>query len=82
LWLEFDVRLLLTKAALPCLGFFAEGLIDEFFLTIAPQRRQKAGGKRPGAPRVWSPAAEAPWPISSLKQAVILYLRHASRRPA
>jgi riboflavin biosynthesis pyrimidine reductase len=87
LWREFDVRLLLHEGGPSLFGsFFAEGLIDEFFLTIAPQLAgRKPGSKRPGMIEgVEFLPQNAPWlDLLSVKQSGDhLYLRHASRRPA
>jgi riboflavin biosynthesis pyrimidine reductase len=87
LWREFDVRLLLHEGGPSLFGsFLAEGLVDEFFLTIAPQLAgRKTGSKRPGMIEgVEFLPQNAPWlDLVSVKQSGHhLYLRHASRRPA
>jgi riboflavin biosynthesis pyrimidine reductase len=87
LWREFDVRLLLHEGGPSLFGsFLAEGLIDEFFLTIAPQLAgRKPGSKRPGMIEgVEFLPQTAPWlDLLSVKQSGDhLYLRHASRRTA
>ena len=87
LWREFDVRLLLHEGGPGLFGsFIAEGLVDEFFLTIAPQLAgRKPGSKRPGMIEgVEFLPQNAPWlDLLSVKQSGDhLYLRHASRRPA
>lgn len=84
LWREFDVRLLLHEGGPSLFGsFLAEGLIDEFFLTIAPQLAgRKPASKRPGMIEgVEFQPQNAPWlDLLSVKQSGDhLYLRHASR---
>ena len=87
LWREFDVRLLLHEGGPSLFGSFVEaGLVDEFFLTIAPQLvGRKPGSRRPGMIEgVEFLPQNAPWlDLLSVKQSGDhLYLRHASRRPA
>lgn len=84
LWREFDVRLLLHEGGPGLFGsFVAEGLVDEFFLTIAPQLAgRKTGTKRPGMIEgVEFLPQNAPWlDLLSVKQSGDhLYLRHARR---
>jgi riboflavin biosynthesis pyrimidine reductase len=87
LWREFDVRLLLHEGGPSLFGsFLAEGLIDEFFLTIAPQLAgRKPGSKRPGMIEgVEFLPQNAPWlDLLGVKQnGDHLYLRYASRNLA
>jgi riboflavin biosynthesis pyrimidine reductase len=87
LWREFDVRLLLHEGGPSLFGsFVAAGLVDEFFLTIAPQvAGRKPESRRPGMIEgVEFLPQNAPWlDLLSVKQSGDhLYLRHASRRPA
>jgi len=67
-------------------SFVGEGLVDEFFLTIAPQLAgRKPETKRPGMIEgVEFLPRNAPWlELVSVKQSGDhLYLRHAGRRPA
>ncbi len=84
LWREFNVRLLLHEGGPSLFGsFVAEGLVDEFFLTIAPQLAgRKPGSKRPGMLEgVEFLPQNAPWlDLLSVKQSGDhLYLRHAYR---
>jgi len=81
---EYSVRLLLHEGG-PALfgGFVAEGLVDEFFLTIAPQLAgRKSESRRPGmiAGIEFLPG-DAPWlELVSVKQSVDhLYLRYRKR---
>ena len=87
LWRELDVRLLLHEGGPGLFGsFVGEGLVDEFFLTIAPQLAgRKPETKRPGMIEgVEFLPRNAPWlELVSVKQSGDhLYLRHAGRRPA
>lgn len=87
LWREFDVRLLLHEGGPALFGsFVAAGLVDELFLTLAPQLAgRKPEGKRPGLIEgVEFLPQNAPWlDLLSVKQSGDhLYLRHASRRPS
>jgi riboflavin biosynthesis pyrimidine reductase len=86
LWREFDVRLLLHEGGPSLFGsFLAERLIDESFLTIAPQfAGRNPESKRPGMIEgVEFVPQNAPWlDLLSVKQSGDhLYLRYASRRP-
>lgn len=81
LWREFGVRLLLHEGG-PALfgGFVAEGLVDEFFLTVAPQLAgRNLESRRPGmiAGVEFQPET-APWlDLVSVKGCVDhLYLRY------
>ncbi len=85
LWREFGVRLLLHEGGPGLFGtFVAEGLVDEFFLTVAPQLAGRtSGSKRPGLIEgVEFAPQNAPWlDLLSVKQSgEHLYLRHARRR--
>ncbi|HXI38863.1 MAG TPA: dihydrofolate reductase family protein [Bryobacteraceae bacterium] len=87
LWRELGVRLLLHEGGPGLFGsFVAEGLVDEFFLTIAPQLAGRTVGTvRPGMIEgVEFLPRNAPWlDLLSVKQSGDhLYLRHASRRSA
>jgi len=87
LWREFGVRLLLHEGGPGLFGsFVAEGLVDEFFLTIAPHLAGRTVGTiRPGMVEgVEFLPRNAPWlDLLSVKQSGDhLYLRHASRRSA
>ncbi len=81
LWREFGVRLLLHEGG-PALfgGFVAEGLVDEFFLTLAPQiAGRKVDSGRPGmVAGVEFQPDTAPWlNLVSLKGCLDhLYLRY------
>ena len=84
LWREFGVRLLLHEGG-PALfgGFVAEGLVDEYFLTIAPQLAGRdPHGRRPGmiAGVEFQPET-APWfDLVSVKGCLDhLYLRYRKR---
>lgn len=84
LWREFGVRLLLHEGG-PALfgGFVAEGLVDEYFLTVAPQiAGRNVESRRPGmvAGVEFQPDA-APWlDLVSIKGCVDhLYLRYRKR---
>ena len=84
LWREFGVRLLLHEGG-PSLfgGFVAEGLVDEFFLTVSPQiAGRKAESQRPGmiAGFEFQPDT-APWlDLVSVKGCLDhLYLRYRKR---
>jgi riboflavin biosynthesis pyrimidine reductase len=84
LWRQFDVRVLLHEGGPGLFGsFVAEGLVDEFFLTIAPQLAgRNPATKRPGMIEgVEFLPQNAPWlDLLSVKQrGDHLYLRHASR---
>ncbi len=86
LWREFGVRLLLHEGG-PALfsGFVAEGLVDEFFLTVAPQLAGRTrDSRRPGmiAGVEFQPET-APWlDLVSVKGcADHLYLRYRKRGP-
>lgn len=84
LWREFGVRLLLHEGG-PALfgGFVAEGLIDEFFLTVAPQLAGRTlESRRPGMiAGVEFPPETAPWlDLVSVKGCLDhLYLRYRKR---
>jgi riboflavin biosynthesis pyrimidine reductase len=84
LWREFDVRLLLHEGGPMLFGtFIAQKLVDEFFLTIAPQLAGRSVAKpRPGMVSgvEFSPDT-APWlEILSAKQSGDhLYLRYQRR---
>ena len=84
LWREFGVRLLLNEGGPALFGsFVAEGLVDEFFLTLAPQLAGRdLDSRRPGmiAGVEFLPGA-APWlDLLSVKQcADHLYLRYRKR---
>ena len=87
LWREFDVHLLLHEGGPSLFGrFVAEGLVDEFFLTIAPQLAgRKPGSRRPGVIEgVEFLPESAPWlELFSVKQGGDhLYLRYTSCGPA
>lgn len=81
---EFGVGLLLHEGGPALFGaFVAQGLVDEFFLTIAPQLAGRGGGPlRPGmiAGIEFSPVT-APWlDLLSVKQSgEHLYLRYRKR---
>jgi riboflavin biosynthesis pyrimidine reductase len=84
LWREFGVGLLLHEGG-PALfgGFVADGLVDEFFLTVAPQLAGRSPeGRRPGmiAGVEFQPET-APWlDLLSVKVCVEhLYLRYRKR---
>ncbi len=86
LWREFGVRLLLHEGGPGLFGTFAAaGLVDEFFLTIAPQLAGRTSGtRRPGMVEgVEFQPQNAPWlELLSVKQSGDhLYLRHSRRRP-
>ncbi len=85
LWREYGVRLLLHEGGPALFGSFVSlGLVDEFFLTIAPQLAgRNPGSKRPGMiAGVEFPPADAPWlELLSVKQnGDHLYLRHRPRQ--
>jgi riboflavin biosynthesis pyrimidine reductase len=85
LWREFGVRLLLHEGGPALFGsFVVQGLVDEFFLTVAPQ----LAGRNPRSTRPgmisgveFSPG-DAPWlELLSVKQSGDhLYMRHRTRR--
>jgi riboflavin biosynthesis pyrimidine reductase len=83
---EFGVRLLLHEGGPALFGsFVAAGLVDEFFLTIAPQLAGRTPGtRRPGMIEGFEFLPQnAPWlDLLSVKQSGDhLYLHHARRRP-
>ena len=84
LWREFGVRLMLHEGG-PALfgGFVAEGLVDEFFLTVAPQIAGRNGEiRRPGMiARLEFQPETAPWVnLVSVKGCLDhLYLRYRKR---
>jgi riboflavin biosynthesis pyrimidine reductase len=84
LWREFGVRLLLHEGG-PALfgGFVAEGLVDEFFLTVAPQLAgRNPESRRPGMiAGVEFQSETAPWlDLVSVKGCLDhLYLRYRKR---
>jgi len=81
---EFDVRLLLHEGGPILFGsFVAQGLVDEFFVTIAPQLAgRNEGSNRPGmlAGVEFLPTT-APWleALSVKQQGDHLYLRYRKR---
>jgi len=84
LWREFGVRLLLHEGGPALFGsFVAEGLVDEYFLTVAPQLAgRNTESPRPGmiAGVEFQPEA-APWlDLVSVKRCLHhLYLRYRKR---
>jgi riboflavin biosynthesis pyrimidine reductase len=84
LWREFGVRLLLHEGG-PALfgGFVAQGLVDEYFLTVAPQLAGRyLESRRPGMIEgVEFPPETAPWlDLVSVKGCLDhLYLRYRKR---
>jgi riboflavin biosynthesis pyrimidine reductase len=85
LWREFSVRILLHEGGPTLLGnFLAGGLVDELFLTIAPQMAGRVSAHpRPGLVEgvEFTPRTAPWWRLLSIRQAgTYLYLRYRAKK--